>query len=117
MNQLTDKQIAKINKYLARMTEAQQDAYVQKLEEVNLLKGIFSKFGSAKNNVAKFEKNKTELLTKLNAIKNIINQNQTVPPDQKQKDMAGVDKIINQVNALKVPDVTSVDVPEQEQGK
>lgn len=88
MKEITEKQIEKINNHLAKMTEAQQDIYVQKLEEAGIVQSILAKFGSPANNLKKLQKQKADIIKQLDGmIKAVCTAKApNVTPEQRQKD-------------------------------
>ena len=112
MEQITEKQIAKINKHLSKMTETQQDAYIQKLDEAGLIGNILAKFGSAKNNVAKLQKQKAQISAQLDKMIAAVNASkaQGITPEQKQKDVQALQNIKAAVDKINV----NIQVPEDQ---
>ena len=89
MKEITEKQIEKINTYLSKMTESQQDKYVQKLEEAGIIQNILAKFGSPANNLKKLQKQKSDILKQLDGMIKAVSSAKApnVTPDQRQKDV------------------------------
>ncbi len=89
MKEITEKQIEKINTYLSKMTESQQDRYVQKLEEAGIIQNILAKFGSPANNLKKLQKQKSDILKQLDGMIKAVSSAKApnVTPDQRQKDV------------------------------
>ena len=102
MKHITEKQIDKINQHLSKMTEEQQDAYLQKLEEAGLINSILSKFGSAKNNLAKLQKQKTQISTQLNKMIQAINASQVqgISAEEKQRDVQALTNLKTKIDNL-----------------
>lgn len=88
MKEITEKQIEKINNHLAKMTEAQQDIYVQKLEEAGIVQSILAKFGSPANNLKKLQKQKADIIKQLDGMIKAVGTAKApnVTPEQRQKD-------------------------------
>lgn len=89
MKEITEKQIEKINTYLSKMTESQQDKYVQKLEEAGIIQNILAKFGSPANNLKKLQKQKSAIIKQLDGMIKAVSSAKApnVTPDQRQKDV------------------------------
>lgn len=89
MKEITEKQIEKINTYLSKMTESQQDKYVQKLEEAGIIQNILAKFGSPANNLKKLQKQKSDIIKQLDGMIKAVSSAKApnVTPDQRQKDV------------------------------
>lgn len=84
MKELSNNQIEKINKHLSKMTEAQQDVYIQKLEEAGLLDKILGSFGSPSKNLEKLKKQRDATVQQINAMIKAI-QSSTAVQDQNKK--------------------------------
>ena len=118
MEQITEKQIAKINKHLSKMTEAQQDVYIQKLDEAGLIGNIIAKFGSVKSNVARLQKQKTQISAQIDKMIAAINASQVagITPQQKQTDIDALQKIKAAVDNINVNIQVPEDQPSQDDG-
>lgn len=86
---ITEAQIEKINKHLERMTESQQDVYIQKLEEAGVIQNILSKFGSPSSNIKKLQKQKASIIKQLDGMIKAIGvaKPKGVTVEQKQADI------------------------------
>jgi EAL domain-containing protein (putative c-di-GMP-specific phosphodiesterase class I) len=86
---VTEAQIEKINKHLERMTESQQDVYIQKLEEAGVIQNILSKFGSPSSNIKKLQKQKASIIKQLDGMIKAIGvaKPKGVTVEQKQADI------------------------------
>lgn len=89
MKDITEKQIGKINTYMSKMTESQQDKYVQKLEEAGIIQNILAKFGSPANNLKKLQKQKSDVIKQIDGMIKAVSSAKApnVTPDQRQKDV------------------------------
>ena len=89
MKDITEKQIEKINTYMSKMTESQQDKYVQKLEEAGIIQNILAKFGSPANNLKKLQKQKSDVIKQIDGMIKAVSSAKApnVTPDQRQKDV------------------------------
>lgn len=89
MKDITEKQIEKINIYMSKMTESQQDKYVQKLEEAGIIQNILAKFGSPANNLKKLQKQKSDVIKQIDGMIKAVSSAKApnVTPDQRQKDV------------------------------
>ena len=98
------------------MTEAQQDAYIQKLDEAGLIGNILAKFGSAKSNVAKLQKQKTQISAQIDKMIAAINASQVagITPEQKQADVQALQNIKASVDKINVNIQVPEDQPAQE---
>lgn len=102
MKELTNTQIEKINKHLSKMTEAQQDVYIQKLEEAGFLDKILGSIGSPKKNLEKLKKQQQVAIAQIDSMINAINAS-TAVQDQNQKNidiqaLQSIKDALNKVN-------------------
>ena len=122
MKDITDKQIERINGHLAKMTESQQDAYIQKLEEAGLIQGIFSKIGSPSNNIKKMQKQKDAIIKQIDGMIKAINASKAngITPEQKQKDAQALTELKQKIANINMNiqfDETPVNVDTKENTK
>lgn len=104
MKDITEKQIEKINTYLSKMTESQQDKYVQKLEEAGIIQNILAKFGSPANNLKKLQKQKSDVIKQIDGMIKAVSSAKApnVTPDQRQKDVQALVTLKQKVMSIDV---------------
>lgn len=104
MKDITEKQIEKINTYMSKMTESQQDKYVQKLEEAGIIQNILAKFGSPANNLKKLQKQKSDVIKQIDGMIKAVSSAKApnVTPDQRQKDVQALVTLKQKVMSIDV---------------
>lgn len=104
MKEITEKQIEKINTYMSKMTESQQDKYVQKLEEAGIIQNILAKFGSPANNLKKLQKQKSDVIKQIDGMIKAVSSAKApnVTPDQRQKDVQALVTLKQKVMSIDV---------------
>lgn len=104
MKEITEKQIEKINNHLAKMNEAQQDVYVQKLEEAGIIQSILAKFGSPANNLKKLQKQKADIIKQLDGMIKAVGTAKApnVTQEQRQKDTQALVTLKQKVMSIDV---------------
>lgn len=102
MKNITEEQINKINGHLAKMTEAQQDLYMQKLEEAGVIQNILAKFGSPKNNLKKLLQQKATITKQIDAMIKVVSSSKAkgVTPEQINADVQALTNLRQKIDAI-----------------
>lgn len=102
MKNITEEQIDKINGHLAKMTEAQQDVYMQKLEEAGVIQNILAKFGSPKNNLKKLVQQKATITKQIDAMIKVVSSSKAkgVTPEQINADVQALTNLRQKIDAI-----------------
>ena len=102
MKNITEEQINKINGHLAKMTEAQQDVYMQKLEEAGVIQNILAKFGSPKNNLKKLLQQKATITKQIDAMIKVVSSSKAkgVTPEQINADVQALTNLRQKIDAI-----------------
>ena len=102
MKNITEEQINKINGHLAKMTEAQQDLYMQKLEEAGVIQNILAKFGSPKNNLKKLLQRKATITKQIDAMIKVVSSSKAkgVTPEQINADVQALTNLRQKIDAI-----------------
>lgn len=102
MKNITEEQINKINGHLAKMTEAQQDVYMQKLEEAGVIQNILAKFGSPKNNLKKLVQQKATITKQIDAMIKVVSSSKAkgVTPEQINADVQALTNLRQKIDAI-----------------
>lgn len=118
MKDITEKQIEKINTYMSKMTESQQDKYVQKLEEAGIIQNILAKFGSPANNLKKLQKQKSDVIKQIDGMIKAVSSAKApnVTPDQRQKDVQALVTLKQKVMNIDV-NIQLNETPDNQKGE
>lgn len=118
MKDITEKQIEKINTYMSKMTESQQDKYVQKLEEAGIIQNILAKFGSPVNNLKKLQKQKSDVIKQIDGMIKAVSSAKApnVTPDQRQKDVQALVTLKQKVMNIDV-NIQLNETPDNQKGE
>lgn len=102
MKNITEEQINKINGHLAKMTEAQQDVYMQKLEEAGVIQNILAKFGSPKNNLKKLLQQKATITKQIDAMIKVVSSSKAkgVTPEQINADVQALTNLRQKIDTI-----------------
>lgn len=118
MKDITEKQIEKINTYMSKMTESQQDKYVQKLEEAGIIQNILAKFGSPANNLKKLQKQKSDVIKQIDGMIKAVSSAKApnVTPVQRQKDVQALVTLKQKVMNIDV-NIQLNETPDNQKGE